>query len=386
MTMIPKEKIMIVGVGELGGILLEYLCRIPNICDIITADSNQDWGFRKTNSAILGAAYMGLYPNIHFHQVDLLNVEKTAELLGELKPAIIFNGTTLQSWWVVNELPPEVNAQLYKHRSGLGTWVSMHLALTTKLMKAVEMSGINTYVVNSSFPDVTNVSLDKIGIAPVVGIGNCDLLMPYIQKTAAELLGIPMAAIRVEMIGHHYHCYDWARKGIGHEAPHYLRIYNGHEDITDQLGDMKAFVSKLPEHAMRPGGRHGQYLVAASALKNIMAIYNDTNELTNAPGPNGLEGGYPVRLSRKGAEVVLPQGITLPQARELNCQAQQYDGIQEIQENGDIVLTDEAHNTLKEILDVDCRTVTIDYSFEQAMELKKKFGAFAQKHGVKVPA
>ncbi|MBP1777510.1 MAG: hypothetical protein H6Q86_3520, partial [candidate division NC10 bacterium] len=26
-----REKIMLVGVGELGGIVLEYLCRIPNV-------------------------------------------------------------------------------------------------------------------------------------------------------------------------------------------------------------------------------------------------------------------------------------------------------------------------------------------------------------------
>jgi hypothetical protein len=383
--MIEREKIMLVGVGELGGILLEYLCRIPNISDIVTADANAEWGVNKTNSAILGAAYMGLYPNINFHQIDLLNVEKSAELLREIKPTIIFNGTTLQSWWVVNELPPDVNAKLYKHRVGLGAWISMHLALTSKLMQAVKMSGIDTYVVNSSFPDVTNVSLDKVGLTPTIGIGNCDLIIPYIQKTAGELLDIPMAAIRVEMIGHHYHCYYWARKGIGSEVPHYLRIYNGHEDITEKVGDMKEFVAKLPKHAMRPSGRHGQYLVAASALKNIMAIYNDTDELTNAPGPQGLEGSYPVRLSRKGAEIVLPKNISLEQARDINCQAQQYDGIQEIKDNGDIHLTDEASATLKEVLDVDCKAVTIEDSFDQAIELRNKFQEFARKHGVNVP-
>lgn len=60
-----KEKIMLIGIGELGGIVLEYLSRIPGIPDIVTADSNKDWGFRKTNSAILGASYMGLHPDQH---------------------------------------------------------------------------------------------------------------------------------------------------------------------------------------------------------------------------------------------------------------------------------------------------------------------------------
>ena len=90
MAMNEKEKIMIVGVGELGGVVLEYMCRIPNICDIVTADVNEEWGFRKTNSAILGASYMGLYPNIKFHPIDLLNLEKTSEMLNEIKPTIIY--------------------------------------------------------------------------------------------------------------------------------------------------------------------------------------------------------------------------------------------------------------------------------------------------------
>ena len=66
-----REKIMLVGVGELGGIILEYLCRVPNICEIITTDSNADWGLRKTNSAIEGASYAGLYPSITFYPINV---------------------------------------------------------------------------------------------------------------------------------------------------------------------------------------------------------------------------------------------------------------------------------------------------------------------------
>jgi len=120
-------------------------------------------------------------------------------------------------------------------------------------------------------------------------------------------------------------------------------------------------------------------------LNNIMAILNDTGELTHAPGPQGLEGGYPVRLSRKGAEVVVPEGMSLTDARALMLEAQQYDGIQEIRDNGDVVLTEEAYTTFKEILDVDCKVVTVEDSLEQAGELRAKFEAFAAKYGVEVP-
>lgn len=379
-----REKIMLIGVGELGGIVLEYLCRIPNICEIVTADSNQDWGFRKTNSAIEGASYMGLYPTITFHPIDVLNVEATAELLRKINPTILCNGTTLQSWWVVNELPPDVNARLYRDKCALGPWAAMHLALTSKIMKAVKMAGIDTYVVNTAYPDVTNVSLGRIGLAPTVGVGNMDLSIPYFQKVVSELLNIPMRNVGVELIAHHYHAYYWCRYGTGTEAPFYLRIYAGHEDVTEKLGDVKKLIAELPRRAVRPAGRHGQFVVAGSTMKNIMAIYDDSGEITHAPGPQGLEGGYPVRLSRKGAEVVLPKGMTLAQARDLNVKAQVYDGVQEVKSNGDIVVTEEAYATFKETLGVDCRVITVEDSYPQAMELRAKFHEFARRHGVKI--
>jgi len=380
-----KERIMLVGIGELGGIVLEYMAMIPGICDIITADVNQDWGFRKTNSAILGASYVGLYPHIEFHRIDLLNIEQMAEMLEAIDPTIIYNATTMQSWWVVNELPPDVGARLYKDRCGLGPWAAMHLALISKLMKAVKVSGIDTYVVNASFPDVTNPSLARVGLAPTTGIGNMDLSVPYIRKAAAELLNVPMSNVSIEMVAHHYHCYHWCRSGTGYDAPHYLRVYVGQEDVTAKLGDMRQFIAELPKRAMRPAGRHGQFVVAASSVKDIMAIFNDTGELTHAPGPQGLEGGYPVRLSRKGAEVAPPKGMTVEQARDIMLQAQQYDGVQEIKGNGDVVLTDEAYTNFKEMLNVDCRLITVEDSYQQAVELRRKFEEFAERNGVEIP-
>jgi hypothetical protein len=379
-----REKILLIGVGELGGIVLEYLCRVPGIVDIVTADTNADWGFRKTNSAIEGASYMGLYPNIQFHPIDLLNIEKTAEFIGKINPAIIFNATTLQSWWVVNELPPDVNAKLYRDKCALGPWSAMHLALVSKLMKAVKMSGTNPYVINAAYPDVTHPSLAKVGLAPMVGVGNIDLIIPYIKKTAAELLNVPMRSIGVELIAHHYQCYYWCRAGKGLDAPYYLRVYAGHEDVTDKLGDIKKFVAELPKRCMRPGGRHGQFVVAASSMNNILAVLNDTHEITHAPGPQGLEGGYPVRLSRSGAEVVLPKALTLEQARDINVKSQAYDGVKEIRANGDVIVTDEAYQTFKEMMGIDCRVITIETAYEQAMELRSKFYEFARKHGVKI--
>ncbi len=46
-----KNAMMIIGLGDLGGYVLEFLARTPNIRKIVTADMTEDWGTRKTNSA-----------------------------------------------------------------------------------------------------------------------------------------------------------------------------------------------------------------------------------------------------------------------------------------------------------------------------------------------
>ena len=73
-----------------------------------------------------------------------------------------------------------------------------------------------------------------------------------------------------------------------------------------------------------------------------MAVLNDTNELTNAPGPNGLIGGYPVRIGAKGVKVELPEGMTLEQAIQYNTDQARYEGVAAIKEDGTLVVTEEA--------------------------------------------
>ncbi|NVM46870.1 MAG: hypothetical protein HWN79_18335, partial [Candidatus Lokiarchaeota archaeon] len=113
-----NDTLMIIGLGELGGIALEILARVPNITKIVTADLNEDHGIRRTNTALMGASYLNLYPNIEFVKIDLNNIEETAKIIREINPRIIFSATTLQSWWVIDALPKNVHTQLYKDFCG----------------------------------------------------------------------------------------------------------------------------------------------------------------------------------------------------------------------------------------------------------------------------
>lgn len=365
-------KVLMVGLGSLGGHVLEFLARTPGIKSIVAADYNEDWGVRKVNNAQLGAATQGYYPHMKFRKIDLNDIEEAADILKQENPEVVYNATTLQSWWVIGQLPKETYEKLLQ--AGLGPWIPMHLTLAHKLMKAVKKSGISTHVINSSFPDAVNPILGKVGLAPLVGIGNMDLLIPIVKKYVSERLNIPMRNVSVFMLGHHFHDVRVEDFGTTMGAPYFLKIMLGDRNVTGQFDLDKLWAACPPT----PPGNQSDQRVAASAVKNIAAIINDTNEITHSPGPRGLPGGYPIRLNSQGVEVVLPEELTLEQAVKINEEAQKFDGIEMIENDGTVVYTDKSVKIMKEMLGYDCKPLRIDESEARAKQLRSLYLDFAK--------
>ena len=121
--------------------------------------------------------------------------------------------------------------------------------------------------------------------------------------------------------------------------------------------------------------RYFNFAIAASAVKNMMAILEDTNEYTHASSPNGLIGGYPVRLSAKGAEIVLPEQVALDQAIKINESAERFDGVEKIKEEGTIIYTDKTYSIMKE-LGYDCRELSFDELEAKGKELESLIERF----------
>ena len=115
--------------------------------------------------------------------------------------------------------------------------------------------------------------------------------------------------------------------------------------------------------------------VAASAVRNIMAIINDTNQFAHAPGPNGLPGGYPIRINASGVEVVLPDEITMEEAIKINLDGLKYEGVEEIKDDGTVVLTSEAYNIQRELYGLDLR----EYRFADMEDIAKELVSVGKK-------
>ena len=374
--------VMIVGLGDLGGWVLEFLARCEGVSTIITADLREDWGARKTDTAATGAAQQGYNKTIKFYKCDVRDIDETAELLKTINPDLVYSNVTLASWVVQSGLVSKVSLSspdiVQKWLKVAGARAPLQVVLASKLMQAVKKSGITTHVLNNSFPDVVNPVLWRNGLGPLVGAGNTDLVVGEIKRKVSVAENVPVREITICLIGAHALFSLGTRIGV----PFFFKILVRDQDITSRV-DVDSLISdRLMAGPANQMSWLAQPPVAASAVKNIMAILNDTNEYTHAPGPLGLPGAYPVRLSAKGVEVVLPGEITLEEAIKINLEGLKREGIEELKADGTIVVTEEAYEIHKELLGVDWREIRFADMEAVSQELLSGFKKLAEKHNV----
>ncbi len=374
-----KQKLMIIGLGDLSWWTLEILLRTPGFAEhveVLACDKDEELGLRRANSALLSSSQTHAAADVRFLPVDAFNVEQTAERISAFKPDVIFDCTSLQSWWVITKLPREKYQMIDKAR--YGPWIPMHCALTYNIMKAIQMTSLSPKVVNAGFPDVTNCALDKIGLTPHVGIGNIDNIVPAIRMLIAEKERVSLPSVQAYVFFAHFLSYYAGRFRDTAGAPFLIKIYADGHDLSEKY-DMTALLCEAVTRFRRQGGTQGHSVVGASAAKNILHTLRNSRELTHAPGPCGLAGGFPVKIGSDRVEIALPPGVTLEEAVKVNNECQKYDGIEEIKADGTIVITDESRKVMLDLIGYDCKSLKVEDAAHWAQELKAKFSAWAEK-------
>ncbi|UCH01669.1 MAG: hypothetical protein JSV20_07430 [Candidatus Bathyarchaeota archaeon] len=380
-----KEKtLLLIGLGALGHQTLQILSRTPTISEgidkIIAADVNEKVGRRRTNLALLTAKHLGFHPHLEFTRLDLLDVDHTTEMLCNIDPDLIFSAVSLLTWWIPEYLPKD-RADRFAV-AGLGPFLPMHLALLYNLVRAIQRSNIDATLVNASFPDATAPILNNFGLPYLVGVGNIANLITPIKWVASQKLKMPMRDIIVFMVCHHFVAHAVATYGCTMGAPYYLKIIANGKDVTDKVDSEQKLIEKNIGLPKIPFGVERNSLIAATAVKVLRGILQDTNEITHAPGPNGLIGGYPVRVSRESVEVVLPKELNLAKALKINTEGQKYDGIKEIKKDGTVVLTEKSRRIISEELGYDLKSFKPDESEKLAGEIGEAFKAYGAKWGL----
>lgn len=373
-----SAKVLIVGLGDVGGWALEFLARAPGVDSIAVADIRDDWGEYRTNLAAIGAAMSGQDKSFEFHHADLSDVGQTAGVLARAKPDVVINVSSLLSPRSVTEQLSKVEGESGERARAalaIGAQLPWHLAPAYSVMKAKEESGLDIPAVNVSFADVANPMLWGAGVGAVCGAGNCEHLAYEIRRAVAVERQLPQEAVQALLVSGGS---AMLHAGPG-KLPYFLKLTVDGRDITGSY-DAKALIeSAIESRFFRGEGQAPLFSTpAASAVKNALAIIHDTGELMTVNSPLGLPGDYPARLGARGAELALSEELSREEAEEIGRTALPTFGFSRIEEDGTAIYSDETRDRLKDLLGYDCPTLHPSEAWARARELMRAYNRFRE--------
>jgi hypothetical protein len=369
--------VAVVGSGDVGSAVLRNLALSGEVGELWALDVDEHRAQVAAEDAAAIALYTDRLPRVGAKRADVLEPETLDDALGSLQPDAVVQAATLQSWWVITQLPDALWKRL-ETEARFGPWLPFHLLPAASVMVAARRVCPDAPVVNVAFPDAVNPVLAAMGLAPTCGAGNSDLLRPGIRLAAAGQLRVSPAEVELELIAHHYHvAYYWME--LEHVEPlrprsFHFRIRLDGEDVTDRL-DAEQLLATAGRRL--PRGRHIAERTAASAAKNVRLLLRSDQSDDHTSAPDGLIGGYDVRFGGRAVEVRLPVGVDAAAARRINERAQVGDGIAAIGDDGAVTFTDQATEAMRDILGYDCEVLRPEEAPDRAAELKSRLEALA---------
>lgn len=383
-----KATLLLFGVGELGYRLLEILARMPNHgWRIVAASRTADHALRRVNAALLSASYAEHFPDIVFAPVDIHDATATRDLIARERPSAVVNTASRSPWWVRALLPAHIRARLERVGAGPGLWAPGHLAMTRTVLMAMAEVGCSAPVINAAYPDVVNPALAHLAPGPILGIGNIDLLVPPIRYLVGSDLKVSPRNVAPFLVAHNFHSSRILAgldlNGLSGGAP-FLKVLVDGTDVTDRL-DVAALLQRIPREVPIPIGAGSGALAVGSLCRTVLAVMADTFVTCHAPGPEGLPGGYPVEIDRNGARVVLPADISLERALAINQAGQRAEGIETIEFNGSLRLTETAREVLSDVFGITAASISPEDAGAFAGELDERFRELASRYGIHPP-
>ena len=380
-----KATLLLVGLGELGGRLLEILARTPNFgWRIVVASRQAEAGRRRVNAALFSASYAEHFPELLFTRVDIEDQAAATELIAREKPAVVVNTATRSAWWIRGLLPDHIKDRLNAVGAGPGLWAAGHLAVTRRLVLALQQADCRAPLINAAYPDVVNPALAPLAPGPLVGIGNIDLLIPAVRYIVAEEFKISPRHVSPFIVAHNFHSSRILTSGALDGRLPFLKVLVSGTDVTPSL-DLPRLFQRIPNRTPIPLGATSSAVAVGSLYRTVLAVLNDSNIMTHAPGPGGLPGGYPVEIGRAGARICLPESISMPDALAINLAGQRGEEIQEIRKDGTLVLTDVAAHVLRDVFGMTAGPIDPKDADAFSIELAERLRLLAGRYGIHSP-
>jgi hypothetical protein len=265
---------------------------------------------------------------IHFEGINCLDTSAVEEGIRRRKPDLIVFGASLRTSQMVFTAEDPRGKAMWK--AGMGVQIPFQMPILLSVMRAVKEAAPDTPVANATVPDVCNKILHAGGLAPAAGLGNQGIMQMRIQANMFRT-GIPAAKLpQVRIIGGFTYAVPvifGLNPGDVSKEPMVFLGDDGTRATSDVIYAGEDLMNVLPMN----------YATAVATLPVIEALLPGGEDCqTNSPGPFGLFGGYPVKISNQKVEMDLPAGVTQEEAIKFNEAGITAIGIERFDDDGTI--------------------------------------------------
>ncbi len=261
--------------------------------------------------------------------LDATAQEQVSELLARVRPDLVVQSAALSGPWAL--VGREDRAAKGVVSAGLALRLPYQLPVLLTVMGAAREAGYAGPIANLSFPDVTGPILRCLGLAPTVGLGNAGIILRRVRavlRAAAPDAELPL----IRVLAHHCQVYGVIEARMPASAHERCRVYLGEDGLTDD-----ALAYRAPALV---AGAENNPITAAAALPVLEALLPGASPLRwSTPAPDGLPGGYPVRIANGVVTLDLPAGLQLDQAVAFNERMGRADGVERIDQDGTVHFT-----------------------------------------------
>ena len=328
--MTEPADILILGSGSFAArILFDLAATATAPLTVAVAGRNPDRIDWLRTAANARAHMFGRHLRCVGDTVDLLQPEATAELLERHRPAVVVQAASLQPGAVISATG-NAWSQLVAE-GGLSATAVFQTLLSMRVACAVQRAHPAGRLINCCFPDVVNGLIAAAGLPIACGIGNVAILAHAFAGALPE-----EEAHALKVLVHYQTIAPWRRPKRERAGP-LPRVWIGDEELPDVLGRF-AEVRLTPEPVIDISGASGAPLIEAMGLGAEWAGH--------VPGPNGLPGGYPVRLRAGELALDLPAALGYSEAIAWNAAFEAENGL--VIEGGRVRYTGRLYERLRQ--------------------------------------
>lgn len=256
------------------------------------------------------AALFGAKARFTTHAIDLLAPDASDALLAATDPRIVVQAASIQTSQVIAQSGNAWTRLVAE--GGLSATAIFQALISARVAAAITRAGKPVTLVNCSFPDVVNGMIRAMGHDVACGMGNVAILSNVFAGSASAPAGA-----EIKVLAHYQNLAAWRRRPEerGGRAP---RVWLDGREVDDVYAHF-ADIQLTPEPVIEISG--------ASGVPMLLAMAAGKPWQGHVPGPDGLPGGYPVKLVGGRLELDLPPGLAREEAIAWNASFEAANGL-----------------------------------------------------------